>query len=339
MGGAYGGHHPDTVPPDCVVAPVGRYGRGGWLLWWDVDDEEKPVADGEELLSLSDAADRLGVHYMTAYRYVRTGRLPASKQGGTWVVSAADLETFAAGAGATVSGADHSPEAQPRRTAVRSTYASRLEDRLVRGDERGAWGVVEEALTSSLTPDEVYTDVMAPAMASIGERWARHELDIEDEHMASTIVHRLAGRLGPRFARRGRHRGTVVVGAPAGDAHGLPVMLMADLLRGRGFDVVDLGADTPPTAFARAAANADRLVAVGICATSAGNDEAVGEAAAAIAAATGAVVVLGGQGVDEATETVVTERLVQVAPGAHLVRTHGTEDALASFERVASPST
>jgi excisionase family DNA binding protein len=194
------------------------------------------MTGGEDLLSLAEVAQLLGVHYMTAYRYVRTGRLRATKRGGSWVVDAGDLEQFRnAAPGAATSpppgdapdgsqegsparagtksgartGAKSGAEAGARSSATRRAYPGRLEDRLVHGDEGGAWAVVEEALGSSMTPEEVYTAVMAPAMASIGERWARHELDIEDEHMASTIVQRLAGRLGPRFARRGRHRGTV----------------------------------------------------------------------------------------------------------------------------------
>ena len=38
------------------------------------------------LLGLQEVADRLGVHYMTAYRYVRTGRLPATRIGAQWWV-------------------------------------------------------------------------------------------------------------------------------------------------------------------------------------------------------------------------------------------------------------
>ena len=46
-------------------------------------------------LSLNEVAEKLGVHYMTVYRYVRTGLLPAAKSGGTWRVLADDLENFA----------------------------------------------------------------------------------------------------------------------------------------------------------------------------------------------------------------------------------------------------
>ena len=47
-------------------------------------------------ISLGEAAERLGVHYMTAYRYVRTGRLPATRVGGQWVVDPRDLTALPA---------------------------------------------------------------------------------------------------------------------------------------------------------------------------------------------------------------------------------------------------
>ena len=42
-------------------------------------------------LTLQQAADKLGVHYMTVYRYVRTGKLPATRVGGGWQVDPDDL--------------------------------------------------------------------------------------------------------------------------------------------------------------------------------------------------------------------------------------------------------
>ena len=49
-------------------------------------------------LTLQEAADLLGVHYMTAYRYVRTGRLPGTRVGAHWHVRRADLDKIAAAA-------------------------------------------------------------------------------------------------------------------------------------------------------------------------------------------------------------------------------------------------
>jgi excisionase family DNA binding protein len=206
-------------------------------------------------MSLHEAAEALGVHYMTAYRYVRLGQLEARKVGGTWQVAEVDLEAF-----------------QARPTAASGTrqcapWAQRLEHRLVAGDANGAWGVIEAALSGGSDVEEIYLDVISPAMTSIGERWSIGELDIAVEHRASVIVTRLLGRLGHRFARRGRSKGTVVVGAPSGEFHSLPVAMAADLVRQNGWEVSDLGADVPPLSFVHAAKEADDLVAVGLSVT------------------------------------------------------------------------
>ncbi len=151
-----------------------------------------------------------------------------------------------------------------RRGGRRAPWAERLENRLVAGDARGVWGVIEAAQAAGADLDELYLDIVAPAMVSIGRRWESGELDVAVEHRASVIAGRLVGRLGHRFLRRGRNRGVVVLGAPAGERHGLPLALLADLLRGAGWDVSDLGADVPATSFALAASRAEHLTAVGV---------------------------------------------------------------------------
>jgi excisionase family DNA binding protein len=213
------------------------------------------VSDSD--LTLHEAAELLGVHYMTAYRYVRLGVLPARKVGGTWHVDPADIAAFRATAAVVSEGS--------RR---RAPWAARLESRLVAGDAGGAWGVVEAALTAGSELDEIYLDVITPAMRSIGHRWEAGELDIAVEHRATGIAFRLLGRLGPRFARRGRSRGTVLLGAPVGERHSLPVAMLGDLLRGEGWEVSDLGADIPVASFVRAAREATDLVAIGVSVTS-----------------------------------------------------------------------
>jgi excisionase family DNA binding protein len=210
----------------------------------------------QEQMTLHEAADLLGVHYMTAYRYVRLGQLPAAKVSGTWRVQRADVEA--------VRDPESPPQVQPRK---RVPWSERLEQRLIAGDGSGAWGVVEAAMAAGSELHEIYLDVLSPAMASIGQRWARGEIDISVEHRASGIAMRIIGRMGPRFNRRGRSKGTVIVGAPAGERHNLPVAMVADLVRQGGWEVSDLGVDTPAGSFVHAAGDTDDLVAVGISVT------------------------------------------------------------------------
>lgn len=218
-------------------------------------------------LTLHEAAEELGVHYMTAYRYVRTGMLDAAKSGGTWRVARAALDRFRVGGAA-----GPAPAGRP------APWADRLEARLLAGDAGGAWAVVEAAMAAGLTPSSVYVDVLGPALRSIGRRWEAGTVDVADEHRASAVAARIVGRLGPRFARRGRSRGAVVAGTPPLELHGLPLALVTDHLRGAGYTVIDLGCNVPVASLAKTVREANRLVAVVLSVTTPGRDDDVTEA-------------------------------------------------------------
>ena len=249
----------------------------------------------DQQVSLQEAADRLGVHYMTAYRYVRLGRLRASKSGGQWWVDESDVDRLHDSATA-------SPPSR-RGNPNWDRYADRLLDRTLAHDEGGAWAVVESALVAGAAPRDVMLRLLCPVMRTVGDRWASGDLTVGDEHRVSSIVVRLVGRLGPSFMRRGRRRGTVVVGGAPGDNHGLPSAMVADVLRGEQFSVVDLGANAPVASFVQAAKAADRLVAVGLSVSTAGREDVVAAAIAEIRDASRApAVILGGPAIgDEST--------------------------------------
>ena len=220
-------------------------------------------------LTLPQVADKLGLHYMTVYRYVRTGRLPAKRVRGAWQVDPADL-------------AHVERSRQGTRATGKAPSRARLEARLVASDEAGAWDVLEEALASGMEPDQVLLELVGPALHSIGTLWEQGRLSVADEHRASSVAARLISRLGARFARRGHKRGTVILAAAPGDLHGFPVSIAANLLRWRGFDVVELGADTPSDALAETAVGEPDLVAVGIACTAGGSPQAARRAIAAL---------------------------------------------------------
>lgn len=250
-----------------------------------------------KMLTLHEAADRLGVHYMTVYRYVRTGRLDGVKDGAEWRVRTADVDALAADGNARAA-AGRSSATRPR--GGRS-YVRRFVDRLVAGDEAGAWAVVEGALASGLEPESVYLEILVPALQAVGDKWEAGEVSVAQEHQASAVTLRVLGRLSPLLTRRGRKKGSIVLGAPAHDQHGVPVAILTDLLRGRGFRVYDLGDDVPPASFVEVARQAERLLAVGIGATTRDNDEVIAETVAALHDAVDEPVVVGGQAItDEA---------------------------------------
>jgi excisionase family DNA binding protein len=244
------------------------------------------AAEAGRPLTLQEVADLLGVHYMTVYRYVRLGLLEADKVAGSWQVTPAALAELR----------DRSAvaPAAPVRGRRRAPWAERLEHRLVAGDARGSWSVIEAALAAGAELDEVYLDIVASALRAIGGRWAEGALDVAVEHRASVITGRLLGRLAPRFHRRGRSRGTVVLGAPAGEHHALPLALLADVVRGRGWDVSDLGADVPARSFARTAAATQQLRMVGVSISTPESMRAGEETIAALRGALNGVPILAG---------------------------------------------
>lgn len=214
----------------------------------------------ETLYTLREAAEQLGLHYMTIYRYVRTGRLEAQQSGAHWVIPARELQRFQQGSVATGG-------TKPKRSRRGPGAIERLVGRLLAGDENGAWGIAQEMLAGGASPKQVYLELFVPALQRVGQLWEQGKITVADEHRASGVTQRLVGRMGPLFRPRGPRVGTVIVGTPAGETHALPTALVADILRGEGFDVVDLGADVPAAAFAAYALGVEGLVGVAIVVT------------------------------------------------------------------------
>lgn len=275
------------------------------------------VVKGEGLIKLRDAAERLGVHYMTAYRYVRTGAIPAEQRNGQWYVDAKDLATFVSKRADAPSLVGRPPTGttDKSRTERSRLQAVALADRLMAGDQRGAWRLVENALGGGAGIRQINSRLLTPALRYIGDQWESGDASVGDEHRASVVAMRLISHIGGRFLRPGRKRGTVLVSAVPGDRHGLPSAIMADLLRSEGFDVIDLGADTPSVDVVAIAADQDRLLAVGLCATSSlrrSAEREIRDAVRDIRAVTGKPVLLGGSAVTE-------EVAVRIGPDHHSV--------------------
>lgn len=226
-------------------------------------------------LTLNDAAEELGVHYMTAYRYVRTGRLAATKAGGKWWIAPGDLaEIVAHGAASSTAqtppkpsgyGTADTPSASRSGGTSFESYVHRLRLRLIAADERGAWTIVNDALVGGASAVDIHTRVIAPAMREIGAGWAAGELSIADEHRASATVTRILGRMTSLFRHPGRRKATALIGSVAGDTHALSTAMLADLLSDSGYDVVDLGADTPADSFIEVAESLGSDTIIGLC--------------------------------------------------------------------------
>jgi excisionase family DNA binding protein len=187
-------------------------------------------------MDLSEAARALGVHYQTAYSWVRQGVLPARKVGRGYTLEDADIAAFAARRQA---GREPAPDIRVRDWAVQ---AQGLYEAIVRGDETTARHRVQR-LARGVGLTDLCEHVIGPALRRIGDDWATGAVTIAQEHRASAICERLlaiSARQPP-----GRPRGTAVVATPAGERHGLPALMAASCLREDRWLVHHLAADLP----------------------------------------------------------------------------------------------
>lgn len=183
------------------------------------------------------------MHYQTAYRWVRSGLLPARKVNGSYEVTVAAIDELRRGRQA--------PTPPPPRRRVRSwqPFAERLLAALLVGDETGVRELFADLVDGGVDLAEVCDHVLAPALARVGEAWSRGELSVAGEHRASAICERALARWTP--APPGRPRGVAVVCSPTAEGHELPGLMATAALRERRWRVHHLGVGVPVDAVER----------------------------------------------------------------------------------------
>ena len=242
-------------------------------------------AAGGEHLDLRSAAAELGVHYQTAYGWVRSGRLGAELIGGRYVVARHALDALRV---------ECSTPSAPRPPGTRrlDRSAERMHEALLVGDEPDARRLAVRLVKEGTSIVDLVQRVLVPPLTRIGQAWHDGELAISIEHRAAAIVERIIGELAPN--PRGRRRGTALVAAVSGDHHSLPTSMAAVALRDDNWHVEHLGADMPPAEIMRFCAEHPVTVAV-ITSTNPDTARIAHETAAALRAA-GTPSIVGGPG-------------------------------------------
>jgi methanogenic corrinoid protein MtbC1 len=92
--------------------------------------------------------------------------------------------------------------------------------------------------------DRLIYDVLAPAQVEVGERWARGEWTVAQEHAATAITDAAIGALATRTDAQPEN-GPIVLCCAEGDWHSMGGRMATELLRADDWDVVFLGASLP----------------------------------------------------------------------------------------------
>ncbi len=127
---------------------------------------------------------------------------------------------------------------------------SKLYEAILNGDSKGALAATQEALAAGANPIDLVTSQMAPAMDEAGRRFECEEYFVPELLLAARAMKAAFAPIKPLLSAGGAEpAGRVVIGTVKGDLHDIGKNLVAAMLEGGGYQVVDLGVDVPPEKF------------------------------------------------------------------------------------------
>ncbi|MEP7357123.1 MAG: corrinoid protein [Anaerolineales bacterium] len=127
-------------------------------------------------------------------------------------------------------------------------------DAVVAGDQTETDTLVKQALEAGIPAETVLREGMIPAMTEVGSRFEGGEYFIPDMLVSARAMKIGMERLRPYLvAADVKPIGKVVIGTVKGDLHDIGKNLVAVMLQGAGFQVLDLGVDVSAQRFVEAA--------------------------------------------------------------------------------------
>lgn len=131
---------------------------------------------------------------------------------------------------------------------------SRIADGLQKGDDKQVGALTSEALAGGIPAGDVLQKGLIAGMNVVGEQFRLREIFLPDVLLSARAMHAGLELLRPLLAKEGVPlRGKVVLGTIQGDLHDIGKNLVGIMLKGAGFEVIDLGHDVTPEAFVDAA--------------------------------------------------------------------------------------
>jgi len=132
-------------------------------------------------------------------------------------------------------------------------YLEELSEVLFRGDVSRVKEIILRALQEKKEPKEILEQGLIKGMNVVGIKFKNNEIFLPEVLLASRAMHGGLELLQPELIKSGvKAVGKVIIGTTKGDLHDIGKNLVAMMLRGGGFKVIDLGIDVPPEKFLKA---------------------------------------------------------------------------------------
>jgi 5-methyltetrahydrofolate--homocysteine methyltransferase len=128
-----------------------------------------------------------------------------------------------------------------------------LKQAVLAGDETTAVAEVKKALSAKADPSDVLNNGLIAGMEVVGKKFRSGEMFLPEVLLCAEVMHKGIDILNPLLAKSGKKSATtVVIGTVDGDIHDIGKKIVALLLEGNGFNVIDLGVDVKGEKFIEA---------------------------------------------------------------------------------------
>jgi methylmalonyl-CoA mutase cobalamin-binding domain/chain len=133
---------------------------------------------------------------------------------------------------------------------------NQISENLQRGNTQSVAELTKRAIDSGTDVKLILDGALIAGMAVVGEKFKAHEIFLPDVLLAAKAMYAGMDLLKPLMVKEGIPTiGKIVIGTVQGDLHDIGKNLVAIMLRGAGFDVIDLGNDVSPERFLDTAIN------------------------------------------------------------------------------------
>jgi len=125
---------------------------------------------------------------------------------------------------------------------------------LISGNDKEVASYTKKAMDAGISAETILNDGLINGMNIIGDRFRDHEVFLPDVLMAAKAMYAGMELIKPVLIKSGiSSRGKIVIGTIQGDLHDIGKNLVGIMLKGAGYEVIDLGHDVSPEKFVEAA--------------------------------------------------------------------------------------
>jgi len=125
---------------------------------------------------------------------------------------------------------------------------------VLHGNAKAAKEITQQALAQGADPLKLVQEFMIPAMAEVGRLFEANEYFVPELLLSARAMKSALELIRPLLVASGvEPAGRVVIGTVKGDLHDIGKNLVAAMLEGGGFEVIDLGVNVEPEKFASSA--------------------------------------------------------------------------------------